>query len=234
MKKDIDKKKKRITEVVLNSRTLINKFLILDLLYNNHLDGYIYDLNEDKIYITVPTIIKKKYLTGYEQFLCILDNFIIYFLNIFNNVELSYTVLPLCIKNDKNNVLLTKKYFYDNSYIKYFNTEFNTMIVSNFYNNCLILREYLVDFFKMVDIDIENINIDNRDDMEKIIRLLEEVCFVNRNRYGIMALFEKINDANYKMFLMQYELLFSIYKKNIKFIRKYHKFRDDNDMYIPI
>ncbi len=234
MKKDIDKKKKRITEVVLNSRTLINKFLILDLLYNNHLDGYIYDLNEDKIYITVPTIIKKKYLTGYEQFLCILDNFIIYFLNIFNNVELSYTVLPLCIKNDKNNVLLTKKYFYDNSYIKYFNTEFNTMIVSNFYNNCLILREYLVDFFKMVDIDIENINIDNRDDMEKIIRLLEEVCFVNRNRYGIMALFEKINDANYKMFLMQYELLFSIYKKNIKFIREYHKFRDDNDMYIPI
>lgn len=234
MKKDIDKKKKRITEVVLNSRTLINKFLILDLLYNNHLDGYIYDLNEDKIYITVPTIIKKKYLTGYEQFLCILDNFIIYFLNIFNNVELSYTVLPLCIKNDKNNVLLTKKYFYDNSYIKYFNTEFNTMIISNFYNNCLILREYLVDFFKMVDIDIENINIDNRDDMEKIIRLLEEVCFVNRNRYGIMALFEKINDANYKMFLMQYELLFSIYKKNIKFIREYHKFRDDNDMYIPI
>ena len=86
----------------------------------------------------------------------------------------------------------------------------------------------------MVDIDIENINIDNRDDMEKIIRLLEEVCFVNRNRYGIMALFEKINDANYKMFLMQYELLFSIYKKNIKFIREYHKFRDDNDMYIPI
>ena len=234
MKKDIDKKKKRITEVVLNSRTLINKFLILDLLYNNHLDGYIYDLNEDKIYITVPTIIKKKYLTGYEQFLCILDNFIIYFLNIFNNVELSYTVLPLCIKNDKNNVLLTKKYFYDNSYIKYFNTEFNTMIVSNFYNNCLILREYLVDFFKMVDVDIENIDIDNRDDMEKIIRLLEEVCFVNRNRYGIMALFEKINDANYKMFLMQYELLFSIYKKNITFIREYHKFRDDNDMYIPI
>ena len=36
-------------------------------------------------------------------------------------------------------------------------------------------------------------------DLLKMVNLLEEICFVNRGKYGIIALFEKINDNNYNI-----------------------------------
>ena len=118
-------KKNKIKDVINKSDNLINGIFIVDLLDKGYLDKYMDYLSDNKIYIECPTIIKKKYLTEYEQFLCILDNFITYTINSFSNIELIYIILPLCIANDKDNIFLTKKYFYDNSNITYFNKEFN-------------------------------------------------------------------------------------------------------------
>lgn len=207
-------KKNKIKDVINKSDNLINGIFIVDLLDKGYLDKYMDCLSDNKIYIECPTIIKKKYLTEYEQFLCILDNFITYTINSFSNIELIYIILPLCIANDKNNIFLTKKYFYDNSNITYFNKEFNKLIIENFYNNCLVLRNELDKLFMAVGFDLDNIDKDNYNDLLKMVNLLEEICFVNRGKYGIIALFEKINDNNYNMFFMQYELLFTMYKKN--------------------
>lgn len=219
-------KKSKIKEIINKNDNLINRIFIVDLLDKGYLDKYMCYLSDNKIYIECPTIIKKKYLTVYEQFLCILDNFITYTINSFNNIELIYIILPLCIANDKENIFLTEKYFYDNDNITYFNKEFNKLIVENFYNNCLVFRDNLENFYKMIDFDLDNVDINSYDDLQELVNLLEELCFVNRGKYGVIALFEKINDNNYNMFLMQYELLFTIYKRNWHFVMEYRKFKE--------
>ena len=175
-------KKNKIKDVINKSDNLINGIFIVDLLDKGYLDKYMDCLSDNKIYIGCPTIIKKKYLTEYEQFLCILDNFITYTINSFSNIELIYIILPLCIANDKNNIFLTKKYFYDNSNITYFNKEFNKLIIENFYNNCLVLRNELDNLFMAVGFDLDNIDKDNYNDLLKMVNLLEEICFVNRGK----------------------------------------------------
>lgn len=221
-------KKNKIKAVINRSDNLINGIFIVDLLDKGYLDKYMDYLSDNKIYIECPTIIKKKYLTEYEQFLCILDNFITYTINTFSNIELIYIILPLCIANDKDNIFLTKKYFYDNSNITYFNKEFNKLIIENFYNNCLVLRNELDKLFMAVGFDLDNIDKDNYNDLLKMVNLLEEICFVNRGKYGIIALFEKINDNNYNMFFMQYELLFTMYKKKWHFVMEYRNFKENS------
>lgn len=130
-----ERKKINLEKVVKKSNNLMNKLLILDLLNNDKLNNYIIELTHKKIYIKGPTIIKDGYLTEYEQFVYVLDNFISHFINIFNNIDLVYKVIPTVISDNKEKVLLSKRNYYDSSNIKYYNNEFNKIIISIFYNN---------------------------------------------------------------------------------------------------
>ena len=111
MKTELIKQKKDVIEVTKSLNNLMNKVMILDLLSSDKLDELINKLKEEKIKITHPTIIEKKYLTSYEQFLYVLDNFITYMIRVFNNVEIVYTMLPSIIK-ENNDILFSKYYFY--------------------------------------------------------------------------------------------------------------------------
>lgn len=229
-----ERKKINLEKVVKKSNNLMNKLLILDLLNNDKLNNYIIGLTHKKIYIEGPTIIKDGYLTEYEQFIYVLDNFISHFINIFNNIDLVYKVIPTVISDNKEKVLLSKRNYYDSSNIKYYNNEFNKIIISNFYNNILTYREELNNHLLAVDIDLDKINFEKSNDINKILFLLEELYFVNRNRYGIIALFEVTNSENYNIFLNYYELIFNIYQKNLNFIKEYRKFKENNNMYLNV
>lgn len=230
----LERKKINLEKVVKKSNNLMNKLLILDLLNNDKLNNYIIELTHKKIYIEGPTIIKDGYLTEYEQFVYVLDNFISHFINIFNNIDLVYKVIPTVISDNKEKVLLSKRNYYDSSNIKYYNNEFNKIIISIFYNNILTYREELNNHLLAVDIDLDKINFEKSNDINKILFLLEELYFVNRNRYGIIALFEVTNSENYNIFLNYYELIFNIYQKNINFIKEYRKFKENNNMYLNV
>lgn len=223
-------RKKEVEEIVEKSNNLMNKLIILDLLKKNNLNEYITKITDKKIYIKGPTIIKKGYLTEYEQFIYILDNFITYFMNIINNIELIYKVIPLLISNKK--VFLSKKNYYDNDNIKYYNTEFNKIIISNFYKNLILYKNDLEDYLINLEIDLEKIDITKPDNIKMLLSLLEELHFTNRHRYGVIALFEESNSTNHNIFLTYYELIFSAYHKNIKFIKEYRKFKEINNIYI--
>ena len=229
-----ERKKINLEKVVDKNNNLMNKLLILDLLNNDKLNNYIIELTHKKIYIEGPTIIKDGYLTEYEQFIYVLDNFISHFINIFNNIDLVYKVIPTVISDNKEKVLLSKRNYYDSSNIKYYNNEFNKIIISNFYNNILTYREELNNHLLAVDIDLDKINFEKSNDINKILFLLEELYFVNRNRYGIIALFEVTNSESYNIFLNYYELIFNIYQKNINFIKEYRKFKENNNMYLNV
>ena len=49
----------------------------------------------------------------------------------------------MCVNNEHGKVLLSKKYIFDNDNINYFYNKFNLMIINNFYNNLLILKNEL-------------------------------------------------------------------------------------------
>ena len=191
-------KKKELLKVILNSKSIMNKSIILELVYNNYLDNYICKITTKEIHIKCPTLIKSNSMTGNEQFIRILDNFITYSLNIFNNTELINNIISLCISND----------------------------------NCQILKTEINDLLIKIGINIDEINLENYEDLKKLVNLLEELCFVNRNRYGVVALFEVITKDNYKMFSMQYELLLTNYYNNRGFIKEYRKFKEKTCMYI--
>lgn len=220
-------KKKKILRIVLNSEYIQNKNLIFTFLLGDTLDNYIKSLDDNKVNIKINTVIKKGYFTSEEQFLSILDSFITYLSNILNNITLLEKIFSMCINNEHGKVLLSKKYIFDNDNINYFYNKFNLMIINNFYNNLLILKNELTYELDTIDIDLNKFNINNSKDVKKITRLLGDICFINTDReYMLLSLFNSINKINNKILLDHFEILISNYIKNIKFLVEYHKLKE--------
>ncbi|MEE1370995.1 MAG: hypothetical protein U0K48_02455 [Bacilli bacterium] len=220
-------KKKKILRIVLNSEYIQNKNLIFTFLLGDTLDNYIKSLDDNKVNIKINTVIKKGYFTSEEQFLSILDSFITYLSNILNNITLLEKIFSMCINNEHGKVLLSKKYIFDNDNINYFYNKFNLMIINNFYNNLLILKNELTYELDTIDIDLNKFNINNSKDVKKITRILGDICFVNTDReYMLLSLFNSINKINNKILLDHFEILISNYIKNIKFLVEYHKLKE--------
>ena len=212
-------KKKKILRIVLNSKYIQNKNLIFTFLLGDTLDN--------KVNIKINTVIKKGYFTSEEQFLSILDSFITYLSNILNNITLLEKIFSMCVNNEHGKVLLSKKYIFDNDNINYFYNKFNLMIINNFYNNLLILKNELTYELDTIDIDLNKFNINNSKDVKKITRILGDICFVNTDReYMLLSLFNSINKINNKILLDHFEILISNYIKNIKFLVEYHKLKE--------
>lgn len=220
-------KKKKILRIVLNSEYIQNKNLIFTFLLGDTLDNYIKSLDDNKVNIKINTVIKKGYFTSEEQFLSILDSFITYLSNILNNITLLEKIFSMCINNEHGKVLLSKKYIFDNDNINYFYNKFNLMIINNFYNNLLILKNELTYELDTIDIDLNKFNINNSKDVKKVTRILGDICFVNTDReYMLLSLFNSINKINNKILLDHFEILISNYIKNIKFLVEYHKLKE--------
>lgn len=220
-------KKKKILRIVLNSEYIQNKNLIFTFLLGDTLDNYIKSLDDNKVNIKINTVIKKGYFTSEEQFLSILDSFITYLSNILNNITLLEKIFSMCVNNEHGKVLLSKKYIFDNDNINYFYNKFNLMIINNFYNNLLILKNELTYELDTIDIDLNKFNINNSKDVKKITRILGDICFINTDReYMLLSLFNSINKINNKILLDHFEILISNYIKNIKFLVEYHKLKE--------
>lgn len=220
-------KKKKILRIVLNSKYIQNKNLIFTFLLGDTLDNYINSLDDNKVNIKINTVIKKGYFTSEEQFLSILDSFITYLSNILNNITLLEKIFSMCVNNEHGKVLLSKKYIFDNDNINYFYNKFNLMIINNFYNNLLILKNELTYELDIIDIDLNKFNINNSKDVKKITRILGDICFINTDReYMLLSLFNSINKINNKILLDHFEILISNYIKNIKFLVEYHKLKE--------
>ena len=205
-------KKKKILRIVLNSEYIQNKNLIFTFLLGDTLDNYINSLDDNKVNIKINTVIKKGYFTSEEQFLSILDSFITYLSNILNNITLLEKIFSMCVDNDN---------------INYFYNKFNLMIINNFYNNLLILKNELTYELDIIDIDLNKFNINNSKDVKKITRILGDICFINTDReYMLLSLFNSINKINNKILLDHFEILISNYIKNIKFLVEYHKLKE--------
>ena len=215
-------KRKKIINVIKNNKIrILNKNLMLDILDDGKLDLLIKNITNDKIMVIKSPLVPKGYLTGYEQFVSILDNFISYALNYINSSELIKEIIVRCLS--ENQILLSKKYFYDPENIEYYKYNFNLSISRIFYNNLIKLNNSLEE-----ELSIINININNKKDISYLTRFLDEIIFINRNDYKILSLFTPIDDKKYDLYLNWYKMLLTKYINNIDFIKIYREYKNSN------
>ncbi len=219
-----NEKTKEIINIVKKSQMKIsNKYLILDILEDGRLNAIIKKITNDKIFISKSPILSKGYLTGYEQFISILDNFISYILNFVDSPGLIKEIIIKCLLD--SDILLSKKYFFDTENIKYYKYNFNILIGRAFYKNLIKLKKELKEELKKINLDIETVNINDANDINYITGIINELVFINRNDYKILSLFTDIDNSKYNLYLDWYKMLLTKYIMNIDFIKQYRNYK---------
>ena len=225
-KKDDNKKSKEgLLDTLKESKFIKNKIIIMSLLEENKLENIISNITDNEIVVPGSSYIKKDKISHLENFLFFLDSFITYVIGIINNYSIITDVIVECLKNKESNILLEEIYPYDDNNISRIRYNYKLMIVSNFYNNLNRFSNELPDIF-----DINNIDITKEEDIDKLINILEEICFINKDNYYLLALFTRVEEDNYDIYLSYYERLLNNYKKNMDFIKEYQKFKKINNI----
>lgn len=216
------KKKKSILKMVISSKNILNKSFIIRFLLDDTLDNYIERLDDKDVLIGTNSFVKKGYFTSEEQFVSILDNFITYFLDIVCDINFGENIFKVCINSRIWDIFLDKKYFYDNENIEYFYYHFDLVIIDSFCYNLNLLKDDLIYELDSLSLDMNRFDINKRNDVRKVTTLLGDICFVNKSRnYMFFSLFNRM-DHSRKIALDHFEILFSNYFKNIKFLMEYH------------
>ena len=214
----LERRRKKIIKILIKSRHLSYKWLIIELINDGYLDNHIDKLADDIVITNVNSFFKKGYLTTTEHFLCVIDNFIHYFLDHFNNVDLLKKTLSFCVENDIGNILLSNNYLYNNDFLGKYIYNYNLMIIGNFYYNALDFKEELGDLFDDIGLDIDNVDITDEDCVNDLMNLMENLCFVNRDRYLILSLFCRPDSSKREHFIDYWELLITNYIKKKDYI----------------
>ena len=209
-------------KMVISSKDILNKSFIIRFLLEDTLDSYIEKLDDDIVLIEIDSFVKKGYLTSEEQFISILDNFITYFLDIVSDVNFGENIFKVCINTKVWDIFLDKKYFYDNDNMEYFYYHFNLVIIDSFYYNLNLFKDDLIYELDSLALDMNRFDVKRKGDVKKVATLLSDICFVNKSRsYMLFSLFNKM-DHSRELALNHFEILFSNYFKNIKFLMEYH------------
>lgn len=230
MQKGIDSKKNNdgvkeiLKSYVKDNEIVKHKLFILELLNDNILDSIIDNIPDTSVIIKSESFLKKNLISSYENFIYNLDNFITYLLNTVGVIDIIESILKECLKCDINNILLSTNYVYDDTYLEEYVFNYNLMIVSNFYDNLNFFYEEFKDKYKTIGLDIKNINLDNKKDLEILLSLLEEICFVNKdNSYNLLSLFKKKEENDIS--IIHIDKVLSKYLDNLSFVLEYRKFR---------
>ena len=229
MKKSIKKTKKELINVInkTTSIKITNKILIQELISDGALDNLIYKLNNEKVITLKSVLVPKGYLTGYEQFVCLLDNFITHIISVVDSPELIKTIIINCL-NVNSNILLSKKYYYDVENISFYEYNYNYMITAIFYDNLVTLKDKLTKELDIIGLYIDKINIEDKNDIHRLTSIIEEIVLVNKSDYKLLSLFTKVNFNRYNLFLDWYSMLINKYQKNKNFIIEYRKLRNSS------
>ncbi len=212
---------------------------IYQLINKNILDKAIELITDEKTPTIITSLVKKGYLTGNEQFIDMLNNFIYYFDSKFPTICHKDLMLEFILENQVPEFLLCKKYWGDNNNMQYFINSMDKAIVNNFYETILFIDDRVL--FKPFIKNLQSIDLDNNDDLESIMKFLKSLLWTNINNFSTLYLFQNFH-LNLKKFQrknkdknplevyyhvinemkIHYEMLIDSYYKN-KGILKYVK-----------
>lgn len=179
-------RKKQLKELALKKSD--NGGRIYQLINSNVLDKAIDKITDEKTPTIVTSIIKKGYLTGNEQFIDMLNNFIYYFDSKFPTIEHKDLMIELIFENQIPEFLLCKKYWGDNSNMQYFIDNMNKAIVYNFNETLLFIDDKII--FKGFIKNIQKLDINNKQDLDKVVNFMKKLLWTNIGSYSVMYLFQ--------------------------------------------
>ena len=188
-----------------------NGLLVFKIIESGVLDYSIKKIDNKCICSNNKPILKKDYINSYNHYIYVLDNFIHYFYDNFNyNVDSEYEIIVSCLKNNSD-ILLCNKYVFDNDNIKYYRREYDKIIVSNFYYNICTFKEELNEYFEDFSVKVDKLNIDDANDIEKLLNILKVICLYNNDKHVVLSLFNKVTMDTYKFYLDGFEFMFYSY-----------------------
>lgn len=209
---------------------------IYQLIQTGKLDKIIDKINDEKTETIVSSIVKKGYLTGNEQFLDIIANFICFFDRYFPTISHRDYILECIFDSDYiPDFLLCKKYWGDNDNIPYFIYQIKRYVIYNF---SLTIKKIGNHFNKNVLSLLNNkidIDLNDEEEVNKIFDLIQNICWTNINSYSLIFLFSNWNKSLLSLeemmkknnndisrtvevvsenFITHFEIVFDNYKKN--------------------
>ena len=178
-----------------------NSLLIFKIIESGILDSSIKKIGGVPIYSNNKPVLKKDYVDSYNH----------YFYDNFNyNIDSEYEIIAACLKNNSD-ILLCNKYVFDNDNIKYYRREYDKIIVSNFYYNICTFKEELNEYFEDFSVKVDKLNIDDANDIEKLLNILKVIYLYNNDKHVVLSLFNKVTMDTYKFYLDGFEFMFYSY-----------------------
>lgn len=198
------KNKKKEIEKILEEQNYANDVLIYKLLKKGHLDNLISKLDNEKAICNFNCLVKKGYLTAEEQFISLLDNFIVHLNATFSTIEYTYIYMMLeeMIKSKYCDIFFAKHYWGNNDYLKEYRMEFDKIIIDPFINNLSYLSQKYYDTslaktIKNIITKEKNINLDNPETVDNTITFLKNVLSSNPEHLHFSAMYLFISIENH-------------------------------------
>lgn len=172
-------KRQRVEEILkVNELSLTNKVEIKSLLDDGELNPFLESIKTGKVQVICRQVYKKRYLDEVEQFIVNLDHFIYYVNKKFFFLEHAYIIyiIKIILKSPYMKILLNKKFIHadSESYIFYM-SEFDKALVDQFYKNLKIMRVYCFSELSKFNINIDSINLTNKNDCKMLYELLSSM-----------------------------------------------------------
>lgn len=236
---NIVERKKELNESLENfNYCFSNPYLICKLIKASNIDKLLSKITDVTTKINSTAIIKKKKISGSEQFLIMLDDFIYRFKEDFHFLNRSADyIIELSLQRDKyTKYLLSKNYIGNNDFIPYFNYNYKRLIVYGFYYNLKVLAKYsdiIKDFAINNNIDIKKNLLNKQKDLNILYNLLKKISCCNVKEFNNILLFESIDEyinaikknycgniqkletSNLSFYLIQWEYMIENYYKKI-------------------
>src|SRR5574344_259269 len=112
---NLNERKEELKQLALASKS--NGAIIFQLINENVLDVVISKINDKKTNTVVTSLVKKGYLTGNEQFIDILSEFIYYYEKWFAPLSNKKVYIALILEKKSPKFLVCKNYWGDNKFI---------------------------------------------------------------------------------------------------------------------
>lgn len=241
---NVEQKKENLKWIILNSKH--NYDLLIYRLLNKQCLDEIIDCIDD-IPVT-SNVDPKEIITANEQFIILLNRFILCYKRTFYMQNLDEFIIEYIIESNIEQMkiyLLSKYYQGDNNYISFFNDNIYRIMVHNFIENANHIS-IIQDILKKTHIPIKKISNYNLEEIYKIKNILSDLVFCCTDKLPAAYLFKlldleyskcekkylqgkKNNETEWKnfkihkknifnQFQIQYKIIFEEYKKRKKYL----------------
>lgn len=189
----MEKRKKEIMELALNGGE--TGAIIINLINDGELDHIIAKISDKKTKTFKNDITPKGYLNGNEQFYDVLREFVGTFLSEFAPLTHKSIHIANVLRNVEPKFLLCKNYWGDNNFIDYYRFNIRQLLVTNFYNNLMLLyREGKINRFCNYLKIKPRLSLKKEEDVNYLYDLLKEMVWCSYNDYSNYVLFDDYNN----------------------------------------